>query len=167
VVCPAVYHEFPEGSAPYAYDGPGTDLGNDYKVKKPLKNYDDDSKATIDYLMAHPNCNQRIGATGMCLGGHLAFRSALDPRVKAAQCYFPTDSESTPRVRCRLIETAVHSETLGEGGSDSLIRAKEIQAELVLIFGLDDSKLRSTGDTSRPTKQTTSHSKAARSFAKS
>jgi len=31
-----------------------------------------------------------VGATGMCLGGHLAFRAGFDERVKAVVCYFAT-----------------------------------------------------------------------------
>jgi dienelactone hydrolase len=58
---------------------------------------------------------------GMCLGGHLAFRAAFDPRVMAAVCFFGTD---------------IHSETLGKGkNSDSLKRASEIKGELIMIFG--------------------------------
>ena len=56
----------------------------------------------------------------MCLGGHLAFRAAFDPRILAAVCFFGTD---------------IHSETLGKGGSDSLKRAKDVKGELVMIFG--------------------------------
>jgi dienelactone hydrolase len=64
---------------------------------------------------------------GMCLGGHLAFRAAFDPRVLAAVCFFGTD---------------IHSETLGKGKkSDSLKRVKEIKGELVMIFGKKVIKL--------------------------
>jgi dienelactone hydrolase len=55
----------------------------------------------------------------MCLGGHLAFRAALDPRVRAAVCYFATD---------------IHSHSLGEGeNDDSLERAGEIKGELAMV----------------------------------
>lgn len=61
----------------------------------------------------------------MCLGGHLAYRCALDPRIASAVCYFATD---------------VHSATLGAGKSDdSLTRAKDIRGELVMIFGKLDN----------------------------
>ena len=61
----------------------------------------------------------------MCLGGHLAYRCALDPRVAAAVCYFATD---------------IHSATLGAGKSDdSLQRAGDIKGELVMIFGKMDN----------------------------
>jgi len=55
----------------------------------------------------------------MCLGGHLAYRAALDRRVSAAVCYFATD---------------IHSRTLGEGmKDDSLDRAGEIKGELIMV----------------------------------
>lgn len=63
--------------------------------------------------------------SGMCLGGHLAYRCALDKRIRAAVCYFATD---------------IHSHSLGEGkADDSLKRAKEIKGELVMIFGKRDN----------------------------
>lgn len=112
------YHEF-TGPEPLAYDGPGTDKGNEYKITKEISAYDEDSKLAIDALLALPTCNGRVGATGMCLGGHLAFRCALDARIKAAVCFFATD---------------IHSHTLGKGkNDDSLARAKEIKAELVMV----------------------------------
>lgn len=90
-----------------------------------LAGYDEDSKLSIDTLLSLKTCNGRIGATGMCLGGHLAFRCALDPRVSAAVTYFATD---------------LHSATLGLGKKDdSLARSKEIKAELALIHGTLDN----------------------------
>ena len=73
----------------------------------------------VDYLLSLPTCNGRVGATGMCLGGHLAYRCALDSRVKAAVCYFATD---------------IHSKTLAEGkNDDSLARAGDIKGELLMV----------------------------------
>ena len=61
----------------------------------------------------------------MCLGGHLAYRCALDPRVVAGVTYFATD---------------LHSATLGLGKKDdSLARAGEIKAELAMIHGIKDN----------------------------
>lgn len=55
----------------------------------------------------------------MCLGGHLAYRCALDKRISAAVCYFATD---------------LHKHSLGEGmHDDSLDRAKDIKGELVMV----------------------------------
>ena len=67
----------------------------------------------------------------MCLGGHLAFRCALDPRISAAVTYFATD---------------LHSATLGLGQKDdSLARCSEIKAELALIHGTLDNHVPAEG----------------------
>lgn len=124
VVCPSIYHNF-ESYEALPYDSTGTDKGNDYKIKKPLKSYDEDNSLAIEYLLSLPTCNGKIGATGMCLGGHLAFRSSLDPRVSAAVCFFATD---------------IHQHALGEGmNDDSLKRCGEIKGEIIMIFGCKDN----------------------------
>lgn len=67
----------------------------------------------------------------MCLGGHLAYRCALDARISAAVCYFATD---------------IHSHTLGAGkNDDSLQRAGDIKGELVMIFGKKDTHVPRAG----------------------
>ncbi|KAF2724688.1 alpha/beta-hydrolase [Polychaeton citri CBS 116435] len=132
VAAPSSYHEF-TGPEALAYDGPGTDAGNEYKIKKKVSAYDEDSTLSIDALIGLETCNGRIGATGMCLGGHLAYRCALDPRIRAAVCYFATD---------------IHLRSLGEGkNDDSLARAGDIKGELVMIFGKKDTHVDRQGRT--------------------
>lgn len=55
-----------------------------------MASYDEDAKLCVDLLLGLRTCTGKVGATGMCLGGHLAFRCALDPRVSSAICYFAT-----------------------------------------------------------------------------
>ncbi|PVI00670.1 alpha/beta-hydrolase [Periconia macrospinosa] len=129
VAAPSSYHEF-TSHEPLAYDVPGTDAGNKWKVEKEVSAYDEDASLSVSHLLSLPTCNGRIGATGMCLGGHLAFRCALDNRVSAAVCYFATD---------------IHSGTLGKGGDDSLKRCGEIKAELVMIHGKLDNHVPAEG----------------------
>ena len=75
-------------------------------------------------LLQNPACNGRAGTFGVCLGGHLAYRAALDPRVSAAACFYPTD---------------IHSATLGEGRSDdSLARMAELKADVLFVWGRQD-----------------------------
>lgn len=76
VAAPSSYHDF-TGPEPLAYDVPGTDRGNAYKATKTLASYDRDARAAVDYLLGLPTCTGRVGATGMCLGGHLALRAAV------------------------------------------------------------------------------------------
>src|ERR1700744_4795204 len=83
VAAPSSYHEF-TGPEPLAYDGPGTDKGNEWKIIKKVSAYDEDATFSVDHLLSMETCTGRIGATGMCLGGHLALRCAFDPRVVAS-----------------------------------------------------------------------------------
>jgi len=128
VACPSSFHEF-QGPDAIPYDTEGTDRGNLYKVEKEVAAYDEDAQLSVDLLMSLPNCNGRIAATGMCLGGHLAFRAAFDPRVLASVCFFATD---------------IHGATLGKGKSDDTLRRVTNgdltnKGELVMIFGKQDT----------------------------
>jgi len=134
VACPSSYHEF-EGPEPIPYDTEGTDRGNKYKIEKEVAAYDEDATLSIDLLCSLKNCNGRIATTGMCLGGHLAFRAAFDSRVKASFCWFATD---------------IHSASLGKGKKDdSLARVKKGdltgKGELVMVFGKQDTHVPRAG----------------------
>ena len=77
VAVPEVYHEFEPAGTVLAYDKAGADLGNHHKYAKPLSAYDADARACIEQLRTVPECSGQIGAMGICLGGHLALRAAL------------------------------------------------------------------------------------------
>lgn len=132
MAAPSSYHEF-TSPTPLAYDVPGTDAGNRYKTTKQLSAYDEDAELCVSHLLSMATCNGRIGTTGMCLGGHLAYRCAVTSaaHIRAAVCYFATD---------------IHSHSLGEGmKDDSLDRAKDIRGELVMIFGKRDNHVPAEG----------------------
>ena len=124
VAVPEVYHEYEPTGAVLRYDPPGTDRGNTLKFTKPVAAYDADAAATIAFLQQHDACTGRIGTLGVCLGGHLAYRAALDPGVSAAACFYATD---------------IHSGSLGEGRrDDSLARMGELKAEALFVWGRQD-----------------------------
>ncbi|MDR6787589.1 carboxymethylenebutenolidase [Sphingomonas sp. BE138] len=124
VAVPEVYHEYEPAGATLGYDPAGTDRGNTLKITKPVAAFDADASAAISMLAEHPACTGRVATFGVCLGGHLALRAALDPRVSAAACFYPTD---------------VHSGTLGEGrADDTLARLSDLRAELMLVWGRQD-----------------------------
>ncbi|EFQ29978.1 dienelactone hydrolase [Colletotrichum graminicola] len=136
VAAPSSYHDF-TGPEALAYDVPGTDKGNAWKVEKTLESYDEDSRRTVDYLLSLPTCTSRIGSTGMCLGGHLAVRASLDKRITACVAYFATD---------------IHSRTLGPhdakntsatpppGSAHTLDQFPTLaHAEVAMIFGCKDT----------------------------
>ena len=124
VAVPEVYHSHEPPGTVLGYDDIGKERGNALKGMIPMRAFDDDAMALVRALKQHPNCNGKLGAMGICLGGHLAFRAALLPEILASACFYPTD---------------LHSGTLGLGGkADSLGRAKEIQGELLMVFGRQD-----------------------------
>lgn len=124
ILVPEVYHEYEEPGKVLAYDQPGTDRGNFLKYEKPLSAYDSDARALIDWIMVSGYPWQAVGTWGFCLGGHLAFRAALDPRVSASACFYATD---------------IHAASLGQGKKDNtLARVRESKAEYLLIWGRQD-----------------------------
>ena len=131
VAVPEVYHEYEAPGIAFAYDQAGSDRGNFLKTHKPLAAYDADARAAIQYLLARPDCTGKVGAMGICMGGHLAFRAAMEPEVTSTVCFYATD---------------IHSGTLGEGThDDSLARAGEIQGELFMAWGRQDPHVPTEG----------------------
>jgi carboxymethylenebutenolidase len=130
VAVPEIFHELEPAGTVLAYDQAGADHGNHHKTAKPTTAYDADARATVDHLVARDDCTGAVGAMGVCIGGHLAFRCALDPRVRAAACFYATD---------------LHKGSLGLGGDDSLARAGEIQGELLMIWGRRDPHIPDEG----------------------
>jgi carboxymethylenebutenolidase len=124
VAAPEIYHELEPAGTILPYDQAGADLGNAHKIGKEISAYDSDARAALDFLAVHPACTGRLGVMGICIGGHLAFRAAMNPEVLAAACFYATD---------------IHKGSLGKGmKDDSLSRAGEIKGELLHIWGRQD-----------------------------
>src|SRR3954466_15854700 len=90
VAVPEIYHEFEPAGTVLAYDQAGADRGNALKTSKEIAAYDDDARAMVAFLKSHPQCTGRLGVIGICIGGHLAFRAAMNPDVLAATCFYAT-----------------------------------------------------------------------------
>jgi len=133
VVVPEIYHELEPTGTVLPYDQAGGERGNARKTGKELSSYDSDARAALDYLKSSPACTGRVGVMGICTGGHLAFRAAMNPDVLAAACFYATD---------------IHSHGLGKGMNDnSLARAGEIKGELLHIWGRQDPHVPLAGRT--------------------
>lgn len=130
VAVPEIFHELEPAGTVLAYDQAGADAGNHHKTAKTTVAYDDDARAVIDHLVGRDDCNGKVATMGVCIGGHLAFRCALDRRVVAAACFYATD---------------LHKGTLGAGGDDSLARAGEIDGELMMVWGRQDPHIPDDG----------------------
>jgi carboxymethylenebutenolidase len=124
VAVPEVYHELESAGTVLAYDQAGSDKGNADKYAKAVSSYDSDARSLLDYLRGRDDCTGRMGTIGICMGGHLAFRAAMNPDVLATVCFYATD---------------IHTHSLGLGKQDdSLERAGEIKGELLHIWGRQD-----------------------------
>lgn len=124
VAIPEVYHEFEPQGTVLAYDQAGSDRGNELKYAKEVASYDADARAVLDHLKTRDDCTGVLGAMGICLGGHLAFRAALQPDVRGTVCFYATDLAQA---------------SLGKGKSDdSLRRAGEIRGDLLMVWGRQD-----------------------------
>jgi len=131
VVIPEIYHEFEAPGVAFPYTPEGTEKGNRYKVEKDLEAYDHDARVVLDHLMALSECNGQLGCIGFCVGGHLAFRCAMNQDVVAAVCFYATD---------------IHKRSLGKGtNDDSLDRIAEIKGELLMIYGKQDPHIPQAG----------------------
>ena len=131
VAAPEIYHEFEPAGTVLAYDQAGADRGNALKTTKTIASYDADARAVLDHLAGRADCTGRLGALGICIGGHLAFRAAMNLDVLGAACFYATD---------------IHKGSLGEGmHDDSLERAKDIHGELLMIWGRQDPHIPTEG----------------------
>lgn len=124
VAVPEIYHDFEKPGSPFEYNKEDTDKGNAYKIEKTLQSYDDDARACIDHLLSRSDCNGRLGCVGICLGGHLSVRCAMNPEIQAGVSFYATD---------------IHSHTLAKGKNDNTLdRFAEIRGEMLMIWGRQD-----------------------------
>lgn len=124
VAVPEIYHELEPAGTVLPYDEAGTKKGNANKTAKELSSYDSDARSVLDFLKNDSRCSGKLGTMGICIGGHLALRAAMNTEVLAAVCINATD---------------IHKRGLGKGMNDnSLDRIAEISGELLMIWGRQD-----------------------------
>ncbi|HTW68094.1 MAG TPA: dienelactone hydrolase family protein [Bryobacteraceae bacterium] len=129
---PEIYHRIEPAGAAIPFDDAGRDRGMEDAAKTPVAHFDQDRRAALDYLVKHPQVAPgQLGAMGFCIGGHLAFRAALDPDVRATVCFYGT---------------GIHDGRLGQDGdAGSLARAAEIRGKLLMIWGSADPHVPEAG----------------------
>jgi carboxymethylenebutenolidase len=131
VAVPEIFHEFEPAGTALAYDSAGADRGNWCKVNKSLTAYDDDIRAVIAFLQSHPACTGRLGSMGICIGGHLNFRCAMNAAILASVSFYATD----------IHKLESHPRGLGAGMADDSLersRHRDIKGELLMIWGRQD-----------------------------
>jgi len=131
VLVPEVFHELNPIGTVLGYDDAGKDKGNQDKWAKPLEHHDSDTQSLVDFIKQQDYCSGKVGSMGVCIGGHLAYRAALNDNILSAACLYATD---------------IHSGDLpSNDDNDSLTRTKDIKAELLMIFGKQDPHIPDEG----------------------
>ena len=132
VAAPEIYRRIESPGLVIPFDDAGRTRGLEDAGKTQVAHFDADCRSVLDYLHGHPAvAPAQVGAAGFCIGGHLAFRAALQPDVRATVCFYGT---------------GIHNGVLGEDpDARSLPRAAEIRGELLLIWGALDPHIPEDG----------------------
>jgi carboxymethylenebutenolidase len=125
VAAPEIYHRDERPGTVIPYDDVGRIWGNSDAKRTWVSAFDADARATLDFLTRHPKvAPNKLATMGFCIGGHLAWRAALQPDVGAAVCCYPT---------------GVHNGKLGKDPDAGTIqRVNQIKAEMLIVFGESD-----------------------------
>ncbi len=125
VAAPEIYWRLEPPGTAIAFDDAGRDRGMDDAHRTRVSEFDEDIAVLIAYLASDDRVDaDAIGAVGFCLGGHLAFRAAFLPAVKATVCFYPT---------------GLHDGALaGDPDAGSLALAGRIGGELLIVYGTAD-----------------------------
>jgi carboxymethylenebutenolidase len=129
VAAPEIYHRTEPPFTALPFDDAGRTRGLAGAAATAVAAFDADTCAVLAWLSSEPTVARdargaQLGAAGFCLGGHLAFRAALEPRVRATCCFYGT---------------GIHNGKLGrDADAGSLGRAAEVKGELLLVFGTRD-----------------------------
>jgi carboxymethylenebutenolidase len=132
IAAPEIYHRVEPAGSVIPFDDAGRNRGLANAAKTPVAHFDEDRRVALDYLARHPAVAPgKLGAMGFCIGGHLAFRAALEPDVRATVCFYGT---------------GIHDGRLGrDADAESLARAGEIRGKLLMIWGSEDPHVSEQG----------------------
>jgi carboxymethylenebutenolidase len=124
VVCvPEIYPRGALAGVALEFDDVGKQAGLAGAAETTTEQFDSDRAAVLDFLQQRADVEQ-LFATGFCIGGHLAYRAAFDPRVAATVCFYPT---------------GLHNGALGaDADAGSLARAGDVHGRLMMVFGSRD-----------------------------
>jgi carboxymethylenebutenolidase len=124
VVCvPDIYPRGALAGVALEFDDAGKQSGLAGAAATTTAQFDSDRTAVLDFLEQRAEIGAMV-AVGFCIGGHLAFRAAFDPRIMATVCCYPT---------------GLHNGALGaDRDAASLGDAHLIRGRLMIVFGSSD-----------------------------
>jgi carboxymethylenebutenolidase len=123
LVCvPEIYPRGELAGVALEFDDAGKAAGLAGAAATTTEQFDADRVAVLDALERRADVGELL-AVGFCIGGHLAFRAAFDPRVAATVCFYPT---------------GLQDGALGADDAGSLARAADIRGRLMVVFGSRD-----------------------------
>jgi carboxymethylenebutenolidase len=123
VCAPEIYPHGDLAGVALEFDDAGKEAGLAGAASTTTAQFDADRVAVLDFLERTAGVTGLL-AVGFCIGGHLAFRAAFDPRVAATVCFYPT---------------GLHDGALGaDADAGSLARAGDIGGRLMIVFGSRD-----------------------------
>ena len=123
VVCvPEIYPHGELAGVALEFDDAGKQAGQAGAAATTVAQFDADRIAVLDYLGARADVDG-LCAVGFCIGGHLAFRAAFDPRVAATVCFYPT---------------GLPDGALGADADAGSLAAGDIGGRLMIVFGSRD-----------------------------
>ena len=124
VAAPEIFHRLEPIGTVIEPSDLGKLRGNDNARRSAIADYDRDAQAVFDWLkLDNRVIPDKLGTMGFCIGGHLAFRAALNPEVQASVCCYPT---------------GIHNGKLGRGIADTIARVTEIKGKVLTVFGTFD-----------------------------
>jgi carboxymethylenebutenolidase len=127
-IAPALYQRIAPGFEA-GYSPAEIELGRRYKDQTQGAELLSDTQATIDYLNTLPQVNpEAIASIGFCFGGHVAYRVATLPSIKATASFYGA---------------GIATMSLG-GGAPTLSYTPEITGSLYAFFGSLDASIPQT-----------------------
>jgi len=124
VAAPEIFHRLEPINTVIEPSEIGKLRGNNNARRSAIADYDHDAQAVLDWLKSDSRViSDKLGTMGFCIGGHLAFRAALNPQVLVSACCYPT---------------GIHNGKLGRGVADTITRVKEISGFVLTVFGSYD-----------------------------
>ena len=122
VCVPEIYpRDFPGVAMEFDDDGKAAGLAG--AAATTTAQFDSDRSAVLEHLSGRADVGA-VHCVGFCIGGHLAFRAALDPRVAATVCFYPTGLQD--------------GKLGGDADSGTLARAAEVTGPMMIVFGSSD-----------------------------